>query len=230
MSTQPDTASASEQQERRPVAPMVYQAIADMTGEMAREGISKSRENEQQGFQFRGIDDVYAALAPMVSRHRLLMLPEVIERTATERRTKNGGALFHVVLRIRYTFVSAIDGSQHVVTIEGEAMDTADKSTGKAISMAHKSMVFVVFNVPVEGQDNDADLHTHEVSVVMPSAELEKLKARVVETGGDATRWETFVQKQYPQGVPMAAHAKIAADIEAAAASRERAATRESAA
>ena len=30
---------------------------------MASEGISKSRKNQQQGYNFRGIDDVYNSLA-----------------------------------------------------------------------------------------------------------------------------------------------------------------------
>jgi hypothetical protein len=42
---------------------------------LAREGISKDRNNAQQGYKFRGIDDVYNALAPILSRNRLVITP-----------------------------------------------------------------------------------------------------------------------------------------------------------
>lgn len=44
----------------------------------------------------------------------------------------------------------------------GEAMDSADKATNKAMSAAYKYMATQEFCIPTEG-DNDADLHTPEV-------------------------------------------------------------------
>ena len=45
----------------------VYQLIAAVSAEIAQDGISKSRKNQQQGYSFRGIDDVYNALAPVMA-------------------------------------------------------------------------------------------------------------------------------------------------------------------
>jgi hypothetical protein len=59
--------------------------------------------------------------------------------------------------------VSAIDGTTHTAATFGEAMDSGDKATNKAMSAAYKYAAFMTFAIPTEG-DNDADATTHEVS------------------------------------------------------------------
>jgi hypothetical protein len=144
--------------------PQVYKAIAAVTKDMSVEGISKSRKNAQQGYTFRGIDEVYNALAPMLARHNLVILPRVVKREFDERQTKSGNPLFYTHLTVEFDFVSADDGSSHCVTTIGEAMDSADKSTNKAMSAAYKYACLQAFCIPTEG-DNDSDGTTHEVAV-----------------------------------------------------------------
>jgi hypothetical protein len=143
--------------------PHVYTAIAEVMGELAKVGIGKNNKNAAQGYKFRGIDDVYNALAPQLARARLLVLPRVLNRTVTERETKNGGVLFYVVLDVEFDFVSAQDGSKHTVRMIGEAMDSGDKASNKAMSAAYKYACMEAFCIPTEG-DNDADGTTHEVT------------------------------------------------------------------
>lgn len=114
----------------------VYAAISAVAKEMAATGISKDRRNQQQGFNFRGIDQVYNALAPALVTHGLLILPRITERTVTERTTQKGGTLFYVVVKADFDFVSTEDSSVHTVTTYGEAMDSGDKATNKAMSIA----------------------------------------------------------------------------------------------
>lgn len=151
---------AQEQQEEGSMN--VYQAICAVAKEMAAEGISKARKNQQQGYSFRGIDDVYNALAPRLAAHGLVILPRMIGRTVTERETAKGGVLFYVVVEAEFDFVSASDGTRHTIKTYGEAMDSGDKATNKAMSAAYKYAAMQAFCIPTEG-DNDADLHTHEV-------------------------------------------------------------------
>jgi hypothetical protein len=146
--------------EKKP--PHVYTAIAEVMGKLAKVGISKDRKNTQQHYNFRGIDDVYNALAPHLSESRLVLLPRVLNRTVTERETKSGGTLFYVVLDVEFDLVSGVDASSHTVRVIGEAMDSGDKATNKAMSAAYKYACMEVFCIPTEG-DNDADGTTHEV-------------------------------------------------------------------
>ena len=145
------------------VTPAVYRAISAVAGAIAKEGIAKNKKNTQQGFMFRGIDDVYNALAPILSEFGLVVLPRVLKRIETERETKSGGALFNVVVEVEFDFVAAEDGSRHVVKTFGEAMDSADKATNKAMSAAYKYAAMQAFCIPTSG-DNDADATSYEVA------------------------------------------------------------------
>lgn len=153
----------------------VYKAINAVQAELAQTGITKDRRNQQQGYNFRGIDDVFNALSPLLARHGLCILPRVIEHRQTERQTSKGGMLFYTVIKADFDFVCAEDGSKHTVTTIGEAMDSGDKSSNKAMSAAYKYAAFQAFAIPTEA-DNDADAHTHEVKAPDVSAILASIK------------------------------------------------------
>jgi hypothetical protein len=145
----------------------VYKAINKVQAALAKTGISKDRTNTQgSGYKFRGIDDVYNAVAPLLAEHGLCILPRVLARTCEERSSKSGGALFYVTVEAEFDFVCAEDGSKHTVKTFGEAMDSGDKATNKAMSAAYKYAALQAFSIPTEG-DNDADAHTHDVAPSM---------------------------------------------------------------
>lgn len=170
--------------------PQVYQAIAAVQGELAKTGIAKNRENSQQGYSFRGIDDVYGALAPLLAKHGLCVLPRIVSREMRERvtvKTWNGqskeSVLFYVTVEAEFDFVSSADGTSHTVRTFGEAMDSGDKATNKAMSAAYKYAAFMTFAIPTEG-DNDADATTHEVAAEKP----EKSRAKAADPITDEQR------------------------------------------
>lgn len=170
-------------------APHVIVAMNAVTSELAGEGISKSRANQQQGYKFRGIDEVLNALARIIADNKLVIIPHVQSREITERQTKSGGALFSVVVNVAYTFVSAVDGSRETIgPFDGEAMDSADKATNKAMSAAYKYMAIQTFCIPTEG-DNDADQTTHEV---VPESRKPTQNASQAKK---ADVWPRFVEK-----------------------------------
>lgn len=146
----------------------VYDCIVGVAGELALAGLGKTRTNAQQGYPFRGIDDVFNALAPLLAKHRLVILPRVLGRTVLERASRNGGVLFSVTVEVEFDFVSAADGSRHTVRMYGEAMDSADKATNKAMSAAYKYAALQTFCIPTEG-DHDADAVTLD-AVPLPAA------------------------------------------------------------
>jgi hypothetical protein len=150
----------------------VYKAINKVQAALSHTGISKDRKNTQgSGYMFRGIDDVYNAIAPLLAEHGLCILPRVLSRQCEERTSKSGGALFYVTVEAEFDFVCAEDGSKHTVKTFGEAMDSGDKATNKAMSAAYKYAAFQAFSIPTAG-DNDADSVTHEVAARMPDSML----------------------------------------------------------
>ena len=140
----------------------VYQAINAVQSDLAKSGIGKDSTNTFDNYKFRGIDAVYNALAPLLAKHGLCVLPRMLTRTCEERVSQKGGALFYVTVEAEFDFVSAEDGSKHTVKTFGEAMDRGDKATNKAMSAAYKYAAFQSFAIPTEG-DNDADASSHEV-------------------------------------------------------------------
>ena len=148
----------------------IYETINKIQAALAKTGISKDRKNQQQGYAFRGIDDVYGALAPLLAEHGVCVFPRATERTCVERQTQRGGALFYVTVRVEFDFVSSIDGSVHTCITYGEAMDSADKATNKAMSAAYKYACLQTFCIPTEG-DNDADATTHDIAPRTPGAQ-----------------------------------------------------------
>ncbi len=141
----------------------VYKAINAVQSDLSRVGITKDRTNKQgEGYKFRGIDDVYNSIAPLLSKYNLCILPRILSRQLSERLSRSGGALFYVTVEAEFDFVSSIDGSKHVVKTFGEAMDSGDKATNKAMSAAYKYACLQAFSIPTEG-DNDADNTTHDV-------------------------------------------------------------------
>lgn len=151
----------------------VYEAIAAVTEKLAKEGISKDRKNEAQGYKFRGIDDVYNALAPFLAGAKLCILPSVLERVVVERVNQKGTVLLYVTVKVDFAFVSAEDGSDHHVVTYGEAMDSGDKATNKAMSAAYKYAAMQAFCIPTEG-DNDADAQTHALKPVTAAKPITK--------------------------------------------------------
>jgi len=148
----------------------VYQVINKVMADINKTGIAKGRKNLQQNYAFRGIDDVYNALSSSMAAHGLVVLPRVLSRDVTERTTKSGTSLFYVVVEVEFDFVSSEDGSKHVVRTIGEAMDSADKATNKAMSAAYKYAALQTFCIPTEG-DNDSENDNHEATLSVAMTE-----------------------------------------------------------
>lgn len=136
-------------------APMIYGKIADCMRQLG--AIGKTSKNAQQGFMYRGVDAVMNALNPVLTSNHVFCVPEVLEQHREERQTRNGGNLIYSILKMCYTLY-AEDGSSVSATVIGEGMDSADKSSNKAMSVAYKYAMFQIFSIPTEEMaDPDAD-------------------------------------------------------------------------
>lgn len=165
-------------------APQVYAAISAVMGMIRKDGIAKDRANQQQGYKFRSIDDIYNSLCGLLHEAKLTILPFVQDMLREERQTRNGGVVTYTVLTIDYMLVSAEDGSNHIVRTIGEAMDSGDKGSSKAMSAALKYAALQVFMIPTEG-GNDADATTHELA---PKARTEN-PPKIEEPGDGWSAW-----------------------------------------
>lgn len=139
----------------------IYESICAIMQEAP--AIAKGQQNKQQGFMYRGIDVVMNVFQPLLAKHKVFVVPEVLETSREERQTKNGGNLIYTILKVRYTFY-AEDGSSVSAVVQGEGMDSADKSGNKAMSVAFKYAMFQVFCIPTE-EMKDPDAESPDESV-----------------------------------------------------------------
>lgn len=137
----------------------IFESITSIMGEIG--AIGKNSKNQTQGFMYRGIDAVMNAINPALTKYKVFVVPEVLEQTREERTNTKGTTLIYSIIRVKYTFY-AEDGSSVSSVVIGEGMDSGDKATNKAMSIAFKYACFQVFCIPTE-EMVDPDMESHEV-------------------------------------------------------------------
>lgn len=153
--------------------------------------IGKDRKNAQQGYSFRGIDDIYNAVNSALAKHGVFCVPSVEDMKREDRQAKTGGNLNYTILTMKYTFYAS-DGSFVEVKTVGEAMDSSDKSCNKAMSAAQKYAFLQVFCIPTE-EPKDTENETHEVAnTKITSAELQILQELALEVHADNKKFLSF--------------------------------------
>lgn len=190
----------------------IYSALCAAMSEIG--AIGKEQKNQQQGFMYRGVDAVMNALQPVLIKNRIFVLPEVLEQTREERTTSRGGSLLYSILKMKYTFC-AEDGSSVSAVVIGEGMDSGDKASNKAMSVAFKYACFQVLCIPTEEmQDPDADTPDPSTKAkpkpqkqqeqhsepACTANEVNALHNEILRVGGTEEEWIEFIGKQVKSG------------------------------
>lgn len=179
--------------------PLIFERISAVMNEVG--AIGKTRKNTQgSGYYFRGIDDVYNALQAPLTKHKVFFAPTVLDKTREERQSKSGGSLLYTILTVKYTFFTE-DGSNFEVTTVGEAMDSGDKSSNKAMSAALKYALFQVFCIPTD-EDNDTENTTHTVAPRAASQTLSDRRPIGPPPGAAPRATQPAPTRQAPAGRP----------------------------
>lgn len=142
-------------------SPLIYGRMAKIQAAVG--AVGKTKRNPQQGYQYRGVDDVMAALQSVMAEHGVFCVPDVVESERTIGQTKNGGTMVTTVMKVRHTFY-AEDGSSVVAVTIGEASDMSDKSANKAMSAALKYALTGAYLIPTYEVDRDTEEHSPEVA------------------------------------------------------------------
>lgn len=165
---------------------LIYEKMAKILQET--KAISKSEKNQQQGFKFRGIDNVMNELHELFSKNEVIVLQEVIDFTTNDRPTKSGGVNTFTRAKIKFKYITT-DGSFVETTNVGEAMDSGDKGMNKAMSIALKYSLLQMFLIPTEEQ-KDPDEQTPEETDYYAMALQEVNAAQSVQTLTDI--WNNY--------------------------------------
>lgn len=163
--------------------PAVFGAICEAMNAIG--AVGKERRSDHGNFQFRGIDDILNAVGPVMRDHCLFVNPRLLTIERTPAKSKNGGGLMNTIVTVEFEFVSGADGSTYTVgPIPGEAMDSGDKSTAKAMSVALRTCLIQVFAIPTEDRDPDDDVYerAHQDNPA-PAASAPQVRARRARSG-----------------------------------------------
>lgn len=131
----------------------IYKALSAITAET--EAVGKERKNTQQGYNFRGIDDLVTAVRKAMAKHGVTVVPRVTAQERFEYQTRNGGTMHCAVVTMEHHFFAADGSSVFAVTV-GEGSDSGDKATNKAMSAAFKYALLPVFLLG-GGEDSEND-------------------------------------------------------------------------
>lgn len=119
--------------------------------------VEKKEENTMQHFRFRGVDATTKAVAPALREHGVVVVPLVEEyEYDIEEFGKNATKMGHVMVKVRYRWYGP--GGDFIDTVSvGEATDTGDKCTAKAMSVAYRTCILQTLCLPTDDPDPDTD-------------------------------------------------------------------------
>lgn len=185
--------------------PLIFKKIIEVMADI--NAIGKDRRNQQQGFQFRGIDDVMNELHSSLAKCGVFVLPKVLEETRTTGKTSRGGDMFYTRLKINFGFY-AEDGSHVDAVVIGEAMDTGDKASNKALSIGLKYAMLQVFCIPTEDEKDPDAVSPQPAAGTMQQQPQQKKPAAKFDfepKGGETTPAEKkelggLLSTKYPDG------------------------------
>jgi hypothetical protein len=134
--------------------PSIQEALA--AAKAAVGAVKKTGRNTQQNYNFRGIDAVVNAASPELNKAGVIVMPmlQSIEYDTVEVGQKRT-PMAHVRVRVIYRFHGPA-GDYLDAEVPGESMDSGDKATPKAMSVAYRIALLQALNLPTDDADPDS--------------------------------------------------------------------------
>lgn len=107
-------------------------------------------------FNFRGVDTVVNVFGPVTLKHGINIMSSKVEATYGEKTTAKGSKMRECSVLVTWTIMGPMGDTLTLQTM-GEALDTADKSTTKAQSVALRTLLLGFGLTPTHDKDPDAD-------------------------------------------------------------------------
>lgn len=133
--------------------PTVLEAISQVMSEV--QAVGKGDRNNEQGYNFRGIDAVINAVGPVFRKHGVVAVPMLDNATYRDVQTSKGKPSRECTVRVTYRFYGPA-GDHIDATVPGESMDFGDKGAAKAMSVAYRIALLQLLTIPTHEPDADA--------------------------------------------------------------------------
>lgn len=154
--------------------PTIIEALTAVKADVG--AVGKGDRNASQGFFFRGIDAVLNAVAPMLIKHGVVVAPvKTVPSHGSVEVGKNRTPMCHTTVTVTYRFYGPA-GDSIDVEVPGEAMDSGDKATPKAMSVAYRIALLQALSLPTDEPDPDASSYELSPAYVDPQTDPEWLE------------------------------------------------------
>lgn len=140
--------------------PTIFEALANVMADVKAVGKNENAGSGNYGFKFRGIDAVINAVNPALKKHGVIVMPEV-QSVEHEVVTANGKQHKSVFVTVKYTFYGP-GGDSLSTVVAAEAMDSGDKGTTKAMSVAMRVALIQTLCLPTDEPDPDTQIYQRE--------------------------------------------------------------------
>lgn len=143
--------------------PSIVESLSAVMADV--QAVRKGERNDQQGYSFRGIDAVVNAVGPALRAHGVVVLP-VVEDSHYDvvEVGRNRTQMRQATVTVRYVFVGPAGDRLEAVSV-GEAMDSGDKATPKAMSVAFRVALLQALCIPTDEADPDSQSYERAPAV-----------------------------------------------------------------
>lgn len=134
--------------------------------------IKKSNQYVAPGtrYAYRGYDLVVNAVGPALRRHGVMVIPQVVKTTHRDVMSSRNNKMRECTVEVTY-IIYGPKGDSLPGGSAGEAMDTGDKGTTKAMTIAWRNFIIAALALPTEDPRLDAEARNDErgVEAIPPS-------------------------------------------------------------
>jgi len=142
-------------------APNIYTAFSAAMEEV--QAVRKEGFNDSQRYNFRGIDQVVNAVGPIFRKHKIIPVPHHCVAEYRDVLTSTGKPTREVTTTCTYRFYGPA-GDFIEAVVPGESLDSGDKGTAKAMSVAYRIVLLQSLCIPTDERDPDQDSYERAAS------------------------------------------------------------------
>lgn len=136
--------------------PSVVQAFAAVMAEV--QAVGKDGTNTSQNYNFRGIDGVVNAVGPALRKHGVVILPRLTKANYRDVEVgRNRTLMREVTVEVEYVIHGPAGDEIVGGPVPGESMDSGDKGTAKAMSVAYRTFLLQALTIPTHQPDPDTE-------------------------------------------------------------------------
>ncbi|MBM0275134.1 ERF family protein [Micromonospora tarensis] len=140
----------------------VHTAWARVMADVQSVGKGDRFQAQGQGnYQYRGVDRVLNAVGPALRRHGVMVIPTRTEANYRDVLTSNNKKMRECTVTVTYS-IRGPRGDEMPAQSCGESMDSGDKGTTKACTVAYRNLLITALSIPTRDPRLDAEASNHE--------------------------------------------------------------------